>query len=308
MRLCGIGSNHTFYKCLRELNEFGYIDYTSTKSSHRAGIIGMKNLESIEHDLIEGLLNESMNMQSKSLNFDIGGSLRLPIERNNRRNNASKTKEDEICIHESKYLNLSSDKKDSIQVDYSGKEMPFMGCTNAPHEEQKCTSKKETNVQKWIPTNANLHHEVCKIIPDEMQKCSPRSAKMPHYIRYKTINLKTYKTERVNIKFPLTPILKKDVNPFLGKRKKVAQKKEKEFCSPKLQEVISFFRKMNLSADEAKRFYFHFESIGWKVGGKTPMLSWESAAQKWMLNSHFYQNEKSNRLDSEHGKNYAEPL
>lgn len=44
-----------------------------------------------------------------------------------------------------------------------------------------------------------------------------------------------------------------------------------------LDEVKAFF-KNNL---EAESFYDHFQSNGWKVGGKTPMRDWQAAARNW---------------------------
>ena len=69
------------------------------------------------------------------------------------------------------------------------------------------------------------------------------------------------------------------------KRKKVAAKKESKFIHPTLEEVLAFFKMENHPELEAKKFFNHFQSNGWKVSGKTPMKDWHAAARKWILNS-----------------------
>ena len=70
-----------------------------------------------------------------------------------------------------------------------------------------------------------------------------------------------------------------------SKRKKVAPKKENGFIPPALDEVQAFFKAEDYPEVEASKFFNHFESNGWKVGGKSPMKNWHAAARNWMLNS-----------------------
>ena len=65
-----------------------------------------------------------------------------------------------------------------------------------------------------------------------------------------------------------------------SKRKKVAPKKEKEeSVRATLEEAITFFKLENFPEIEAHKFFNHFESNGWRVGGKTPMKNWHAAAR-----------------------------
>jgi hypothetical protein len=97
------------------------------------------------------------------------------------------------------------------------------------------------------------------------------------------------------------------------KRKKVAPKKEKEeSVRATLDEAITFFKLENYPEIEAHKFYNHFESNGWRVGGKTPMKNWHAAARNWMLNSSNFApksksvSQKTTQLNT--SKNYGEPL
>ncbi len=57
------------------------------------------------------------------------------------------------------------------------------------------------------------------------------------------------------------------------------------FQKPTIAELTS----EGLSQDQAEAFFHHFESNGWKVGGKAPMKSWKSAVVTWKKRSGDFQ-------------------
>lgn len=86
---------------------------------------------------------------------------------------------------------------------------------------------------------------------------------------------------------------------------------------PKNQnEVIEFFKKENCPELEAKKFYNHYQGIGWKVGGKTKIVDWHATARNWMLKADELKEEKTmvavsqntDNLKTSTNKNYNEPL
>ena len=107
-------------------------------------------------------------------------------------------------------------------------------------------------------------------------------------------------------------------------KKSGAKKKEKEempsFTSsavekPKIEEVKTYFEQNSFPEIEAQKFFNYFTSIGWLVGGKTPMVDWQASAQNWMINSVNFKDSSTNsppvspnRLNIATDKNYAEPL
>ena len=80
---------------------------------------------------------------------------------------------------------------------------------------------------------------------------------------------------------------------------------------PKIKE---FFLSENSTEHEAKKFYNHFQSIGWLVGGRSPMTDWQAAARNWILNESEFKKtrkqtaSKPNTLNTTTNKNYSEPL
>jgi hypothetical protein len=51
-----------------------------------------------------------------------------------------------------------------------------------------------------------------------------------------------------------------------------------------LEEVQDFFDKHLDLEKEAEHFWDHFQSNGWKVGGRAPMRDWKAAARNWKRN------------------------
>lgn len=85
--------------------------------------------------------------------------------------------------------------------------------------------------------------------------------------------------------------------------------------NPTTEEVKTYFQDNNFPEIEAQKFFNYFSSVGWLVGGKTPMVDWQAAAQNWILNSvNFNHNtdttltQNRQSLNATTEKNYAEPL
>ncbi len=103
------------------------------------------------------------------------------------------------------------------------------------------------------------------------------------------------------------------------KEKKLREKKKDEFIvtssafeKPTIENVKFYFQENNFPELEAQKFFNYFSSIGWLVGGKTPMVDWQAAAQNWILNApKFITNAEPNRpkqLNTTIEKDYSEPL
>jgi hypothetical protein len=98
-------------------------------------------------------------------------------------------------------------------------------------------------------------------------------------------------------------------------KKKLREKKgiePVEKIPPVWEDILPFFKEKNNSVIEAQKFYNHFQSNGWLVGGKSKMKDWRAAARNWMLNANKFQPKSNvpqpNHLHTPNSKNYAEPL
>jgi ribosomal protein S24E len=117
-----------------------------------------------------------------------------------------------------------------------------------------------------------------------------------------------------------------EIENFIFKNENKTDEEEKEKSSakdfsvissvvekPNFAEIKNYFQKQNFPEVEAQKFFNYFSSNGWLVGGKTPMVNWQAAAQNWILNSsNFKTNEppqsRANHLNTTTDKDYSEPL
>ena len=98
-------------------------------------------------------------------------------------------------------------------------------------------------------------------------------------------------------------------------KKKLREKKGTETensIPPDWENVLQFFKEKNATEIDAQKFYNHFQSNGWLVGGKSKMKNWKAAASNWMLNSQKFNKSnpapQPNHLHTSTQKNYGEPL
>jgi len=97
-------------------------------------------------------------------------------------------------------------------------------------------------------------------------------------------------------------------------------KHNKNNNKPKLpkneNEVLDFFKKQKWPAVEGKKFFNHYTSIGWKVGGKIKIVEWHSTAKNWMLKAEEIKKQKTvnelsqkrDNLKTIKNKDYGQPL
>ncbi|CAG2532833.1 hypothetical protein MAR621_03027 [Maribacter dokdonensis] len=80
--------------------------------------------------------------------------------------------------------------------------------------------------------------------------------------------------------------------------------------------VLDFFKKTGWPDIEAQKFFNHYESIGWKIGGRIPIVDWKASARNWMLKAMALEKSKKakgtfhfgDNLKTINDKNYDEPL
>lgn len=87
---------------------------------------------------------------------------------------------------------------------------------------------------------------------------------------------------------------------------------------PDWENVLQFFKEKSATEIDAQKFYNHFQSNGWLVGGKSKMKDWKAAAWNWLLNGQKFNSKsrhpelvegpKPNHLHTSTQKNYGEPL
>lgn len=64
------------------------------------------------------------------------------------------------------------------------------------------------------------------------------------------------------------------------------KQQQRRFEKPEFSELELYAAKIGLPVTEINKFFDHFESNGWKIGGKAPMRCWRAAMRTWKTNWH----------------------
>lgn len=109
-----------------------------------------------------------------------------------------------------------------------------------------------------------------------------------------------------------------DIHNPEEKKKKLREKKEMLKCEiipPKVEDVKSYFLSLETEENEAERFFNHFQSNGWLVGGKSKMKNWQASAKNWIMNLQSFKpiqvataTPVPGNLKTSNQKKYDEPL
>jgi hypothetical protein len=68
-----------------------------------------------------------------------------------------------------------------------------------------------------------------------------------------------------------------------GSPKKKVVKNEVQKETPQIQQVQEYFSHAGYPDKEARKYFFHYQAIGWTLSG-SPILDWQAAAAKWIEN------------------------
>jgi len=282
MRICKISSKATYHKCMRDLNEKGYVKYEPSFNPYkgsmvilfdfsdylkpvqkRASITG-KNLSKNE---------QVMNKQQTSNDTSTGTSSEQALV--SYINNTNITNKSNI----SKFENLGEQAKNFEEINSSD-------VKNKNLEKEKSSVKKEK--EEMQNENAAFANTNEKQTEEGWQKKLLEKKKS----------------------FLDSPTHLKNSQKIVGNNFSVPSSTVE---NPTQDVVKSYFFEQNFPEIEAIKFFNYFSSIGWLVGGKTPMVDWQAAAQNWMLNAIKFRTyekppDRAKHLNTENDKDYGEPL
>lgn len=210
-------------------------------------------------------------------------------------------------------FNFSEDLKPLPKSERKPKNEPLIGLVSEQALNKSCTSSETGDEQAVVPSINYINNT--NSLNDK---------------NVSNLQKHTKKFEEINNSDPIAMLeLAKHFKSEEEQKEKSSAKKEKEndVCvipsevevsplkkaTPIIEEVKNYFQEKNFPEQEAQKFYNYFKSIGWLVGGKTPMIDWQAAAQNWMINApKFISNaelpNRAKQLNTTIDKDYAEPL
>ena len=101
-----------------------------------------------------------------------------------------------------------------------------------------------------------------------------------------------------------------------SERKKTPENNsETKLRIPEFEVIRHFFEQNRSSADEAQKFYSHYQLSGWKTADMKTIISWQAIARKWIENNQNNRTDerefnqvRTSKLSVTVDKNYNEPL
>ena len=214
-------------------------------------------------------------------------------------------------------FNFSEDLKPLPKSERKPKNEPLIELVSEQALNKSCTSSETSTEQAVVPSINYINNT--NILNDKNVSNMEKHKK--NFEQINNSNLKneeeekeksSAKKEKEEMQNENFAFANSDENQIKNSWQKSSAKKE-EKLHPLIEEVKTYFQENNFPEQEAQKFYNYFKSVGWLVGGKTPMVDWQAAAQNWMINapkfiSNAEQPNRAKQLNTTTDKDYSEPL
>ena len=298
MRISKISSKATYHKCLKNLHSLGYINYEPSFNPFRGSHVILFNFsEDLKptpkserkpknEPLIDLVTEQALNKSCTSSGTGTEQALVPSINYINNTNILNKK-------------NVSNLQKQSKKIEENNS--AFKNVDNLKEKEKGSAEKeKEEMPENLVDEKTNFSSPAFADYNAEHTENSRQksSAKKEMFSTFAD----TYENQTENSR-------QKDESCHT----ELVEVPPNQKLNPNIEQVKTYFQENNFPELEAQKFFNYFTSVGWLVGGKTPMTNWKAAAQNWMINApKFFTNpEQPNRaknLNTTTEKNYAEPL
>jgi hypothetical protein len=207
-------------------------------------------------------------------------------------------------------------------VIYSPSYNPFKGSTleviNLDYY-TKPVKKKEVRKLKSLSKNEQVIEQVTKQDNEQaLNKYQTSSKHVPYINNTNNINIVNEHNQKNEVENQKNLVIETLLDAEKNTKKKLRKKKGTEQIPPDWELIMAFFKDKQIPVIEGEKFYNHFQSNGWLVGGKSKMKDWKAAARNWIINAEKFTNKtrhpelvegpKPNHLHTPNFKNYAEPL
>ncbi len=257
MEISKIGSTHTYYKCIKQLHEYGYLIYYPSNNPIRGSVVTL-------HDLGD----------SDPLEESEEGDKEEETGKNEAENSNvfSRKTSDRTQVRQEQNRHKSSSKSASSRAHVV---LPFINNINRINNKQRERRARDFFYKDLI---------------FEKGKVERQAFKPPTKISMKALLESARKKELpgggTETQVPETKVL-------LVKEKKSRPEIIQQQPKPTLAEIQSYFRSsevngisgkgISLPDQEALKFFHHYEANGWLVGGRTPMHNWKAACHSWAM-------------------------
>ena len=288
MLVSKISSTATYHKCMKELNEYGYLEYLPSFNPYKGSLVRLFNIALEEDDL----LPEKKSKYGKNLSlFDLKNEP-IIVDKSEQDNTKIQSGDsvDNLVIHTKNQTGYSAFNLTKIDTGTKQALVPSINVINVIKEN---IYNKENEILKIeIPKKNNAVS-----VEKKEKSCAKKE--------------KDFAPSGGGVKAPPNDVQNTSSTECLKAPSGVGGGVG---VVPTLEAVLEYFLLKEYASLEAEKFFNYFESVGWLIGGKAKMKNWNAAARNWVLNAKGYcPPPKRNipiasTLHTIKNKNYNEPL
>ena len=281
MEMSRLGSVNTYARCMKELSQWGYIQYIPSSNIHSGSRVSCIRFDTASDTGTDTTRNTGIEN-------DIASDTRTDTGRN---------------------TGTSSDLINDTAID-TGTDT---GIKNDTAIDTGTDTASDTGISSDLKSDTARNTAGEKIESAGIKNDTARNtATDTPSINSLNNNKQEEKSVRKNKKFDV------DENEKKQKRFRTTNSEnlpDEKSPVPDLSETEQFFEQNQFSRSAAQKFYAHYQSSGWKTGDQMKILSWQAVARKWMNNTQSFKPDErepnqvgTSKLSVTVNKNYSEPL
>jgi len=285
MEMSRLGSVNTYARCMKELSQWGYIQYIPSSNIHAGSRVSCIRFDTAS-DTASSIASDT------GIESDTAGDTGTDTGRN---------------------TGTSSDLINDTATDTARN----TGIENDTAADTATDTARNTGISSDLKSDTGRNTasdkiEGAGIKNDTASDTARNTGTDTPFINSLNKNKQEEESVRRNQKFDV------DENEKKQKRLRTTNTEnlpDEKSPVPDLSEVEHFFEQNQFPRSEAQKFYAHYQSSGWKTGDQMKILSWPAVARKWMNNTQSFKTDErepnqvgTSKLSVTVNKNYAEPL
>ncbi len=321
MEMSRLGSVNTYARCMKELSQWGYIQYIPSSNIHAGSRVSCIRFDTASDTAANTATDTAMN---SGIENDTAGNTASDTGRNtgtssNLINDTATDTARNTGIENDTAGDTANDKgrntgtSSNLINDTATDTARNTSIKNDTASDTGTDTSSDTGIPSDLKSDTGRNTSGDKIEGADIKNDTARNtATDTPFINSLNKNKQEEESVRRNPKF--------DVNENEKKQKRFRTTNSENFPDeksqvPDLSETEQFFEQNQFSRSEAQKFYAHYQSSGWKTGDQMKILSWQAVARKWMNNTQSFKTDErepnqvgTSKLSVTVNKNYSEPL
>lgn len=299
MQLARIGSANTYARCMKELTDWGYIAYFSSSNLHSGSKVACIRFDSTS----DTTGNTAGDTGIKS---DTSASTATDTVSN-------AGTESDTASDTSTHTTADTGTSGNLKTDTRADTAKDTGIKNDMTSDTAAETTTDTGISSDTENDTERIKATGKNDPAGI-KSDTGTDTASDTLFINIINKNKLKEEE---SFKRNSKEKVEGNPGekSGERGNTENLLQVKFQIPELEMITRFFEKNHSSAEEAQKFYSHYDVSGWKTADMKTIVSWRGLARKWIENNQNirtderkYNQIRTGNLRVTVNKNYNEPL